>query len=67
MVGYAQKRVTGIQDLERRYALQLPSHTDNGGTTVLYPKMIGGPSLHVDVVIGSMKQATPSASDSSLF
>ena len=24
MVGYAQKRVTGIQDLERRYALQFP-------------------------------------------
>lgn len=24
MVGYAQKRVTGIQDLERRYALRFP-------------------------------------------
>ena len=42
MVGYAQKKVTGIQDLERRYALQFPSHTDTGATTVLYHKMIDG-------------------------
>ena len=44
MVGYAQKRVTGIQDLERRYALQFPSPTDTGATIVLYHKMIGGPN-----------------------
>ena len=29
MVGYAQKRVTGIQDLERRYALRFQSLVDS--------------------------------------
>lgn len=35
MVGYAQKRVTGIQDLERRYALRFPLPSQTLAQTAL--------------------------------
>lgn len=58
MVGYAQKRVTGIQDLERRYALQFPR------SSIAY-RMIKRTRLNTIIhITDSTKQATLSASDS---
>src|SRR5258708_26841039 len=38
MVSYAQKRVTGIQDLEKRLAPQLPSPSQFGTRTNHFPE-----------------------------
>lgn len=71
MVGYAQKRVTGIQDLERRcaFTIQIISnvHTSASSFITAVENLFIRILANKEYIIDSTKQATPSASASSPF